>query len=72
VTSPGDWVQGDPHARVEPAPAAPDRSGPASNDEPEALDLLALAGSSFYKRIIPLGLGAVAVAAAIVWFIVRR
>jgi hypothetical protein len=41
-------------------------------DEPEALDLLALAGGSVYKRAIPLGIGAVVVAAVIVWFVARR
>ena len=41
-------------------------------DEPEALDLLALAGGSVYKRLIPLGVGAVVVAAVIVWFVARR
>jgi hypothetical protein len=43
-----------------------------SADEPEPLDLLALAGGSAYKRLIPLGIGAAAVAAAIVWFVARR
>jgi hypothetical protein len=46
----------------------PDKSA----DEPEALDLLALAGGSVYKRLIPLGIGVAAVAAAIVWFVARR
>jgi hypothetical protein len=41
-------------------------------DEPEALDLLALAGGSVYKRAIPLGIGAVVVAAVVVWFVARR
>jgi hypothetical protein len=41
-------------------------------EEPEALDLLALAGGSVYKRVIPLGIGAVVVAAVVVWFVARR
>jgi carbon monoxide dehydrogenase subunit G len=41
-------------------------------EEPEALDLLALAGGSVYKRAIPLGIGVVVVAAVIVWFVARR
>lgn len=41
-------------------------------DEPAALDLLALAGGSIYKRALPLGIGAVVVAAVIVWFVARR
>jgi len=44
----------------------------SAGDEPEALDLLALAGGSVYKRAIPLGIGAVVVAAVIVWFVARR
>jgi uncharacterized protein len=43
-----------------------------AGDEPEALDLLALAGGSVYKRAVPLGIGAVVVAAVIVWFVARR
>jgi carbon monoxide dehydrogenase subunit G len=41
-------------------------------DEPEALDLLALAGGSVYKRLIPVGIGVAVVAAVIVWFVARR
>jgi carbon monoxide dehydrogenase subunit G len=46
--------------------------GPAARHEPEALDLLALAGGSVYKRAIPVGIGVVVVAAVIVWFVARR
>jgi carbon monoxide dehydrogenase subunit G len=42
------------------------------DEEPEALDLLALARGSVYKRAIPLGIGAVVVAAVVVWFVARR
>jgi carbon monoxide dehydrogenase subunit G len=45
---------------------------PAQDAEPAALDLLELAGGSVYKRMIPLGVGAVVVAAVIVWFVARR
>jgi carbon monoxide dehydrogenase subunit G len=48
----------------------PDRF--SAGDEPEALDLLALAGGSVYKRVIPLGIGAAVVAAVVVWFVARR
>jgi carbon monoxide dehydrogenase subunit G len=42
------------------------------SEEPEALDLLAVAGGSIYKRVIPVAVGAVVVAAAvIVWFVAR-
>ena len=41
-------------------------------EDPEALDLLALAGGSVYRRAIPLGIGVVVVAAVIVWFVARR
>ncbi|MEU4619347.1 SRPBCC family protein [Actinoplanes sp. NPDC023801] len=42
------------------------------SEEPEALDLLAVAGGSIYKRVIPVAVGAAAIAAAvIVWFVAR-
>jgi carbon monoxide dehydrogenase subunit G len=44
----------------------------SSDDEPEALDLLAVAGGSIYKRMIPLAVGVVAVGAVIVWLVSRR
>lgn len=50
-------------------------SGPVpekTTDEPAPLDLMALAGGSVYKRIVPLGIGVAAVAAVIIWFIARR
>jgi hypothetical protein len=47
-------------------------SDPRPDDEPEALDLLGLAGASVYKRLIPLGIGVAVVAAVIVWVVVRR
>jgi hypothetical protein len=51
-----------------PSGRVPDKAA----DEPEALDLLALAGGSVYKRLIPVGIGVAAVAAVIVWFVARR
>jgi carbon monoxide dehydrogenase subunit G len=42
------------------------------SEEPEALDLLAVAGGSIYKRVVPVAVGAAVVAAAvIVWFVAR-
>jgi carbon monoxide dehydrogenase subunit G len=40
--------------------------------EPEALDLMQLAGGSIYKRLIPVVVGVVAVGAVIAWLIARR
>ncbi|MET0494076.1 MAG: SRPBCC domain-containing protein [Actinoplanes sp.] len=50
-------------------------SGPVpgkATAEPEPLDLMALAGGSVYKRIVPLGIGVAAVAVVIIWFVARR
>ncbi|BEL08177.1 hypothetical protein Q0Z83_063680 [Actinoplanes sichuanensis] len=68
-------------AAVSPAPAAADAAAGSSaapsaertlqTAEPEAIDLLAVAGSSIYKRVIPVAIGAVVVAAVIVWFVAR-
>lgn len=38
----------------------------------EALDLLAVAGGSIYKRLVPVAVGVVAVGAVIVWLVSRR
>jgi carbon monoxide dehydrogenase subunit G len=62
---------------VQPAPVAPAPADTSAfdlrpDDEPEALDLLGLAGGSVYKRLIPLGIGVAVVAAVIVWVVVRR
>ncbi|WP_433795081.1 SRPBCC family protein [Actinoplanes sp. CA-252034] len=66
-----------------PVSAAPSSAAPASgapvsatertlqSEEPEAIDLLAVAGSSLYKRIVPVAVGAVVAAAVIVWFVAR-
>ncbi|MCM4082136.1 SRPBCC domain-containing protein [Paractinoplanes hotanensis] len=40
--------------------------------EPEALDLLAVAGSSVYKRLIPLGVVVAVIIAVIAWLLGRR
>ncbi len=53
-----------------PVAAASVSSGPVA-PEPEPLDLLAVAGNSIYKRLIPVAVGAAAVAVAI-WLIARR
>ncbi|WP_229071165.1 SRPBCC family protein [Actinoplanes sp. DH11] len=39
--------------------------------EPEALDLLEVAGTSIYKRAVPVVVGVAVVAAVVVWFAVR-
>ncbi|MBB4750285.1 putative membrane protein [Actinoplanes lobatus] len=39
--------------------------------EPEALDLLAVAGGSVYKRLIPVGIGVAVLAAVVIWFVAR-
>ncbi|WP_236048956.1 SRPBCC family protein [Paractinoplanes ovalisporus] len=44
---------------------------PLATEEPEPLDLLAVAGSSIYKRAIPVAIGAVVVVGVIVWFVAR-
>ena len=69
AAEPGTTTKDDGVASGE-AVAVPERF--SAGDEPEALDLLALAGGSVYKRVIPLGIGAVVVAAVIVWFVARR
>jgi carbon monoxide dehydrogenase subunit G len=43
-----------------------------ADDEPEALDLLAVAGGSIYKRLVPVAIGVVAVGAVIAWLVSRR
>lgn len=40
--------------------------------EPEALDLMSLAGSSVYKRVIPLAAGVAVLIAVIIWLISRH
>jgi carbon monoxide dehydrogenase subunit G len=44
----------------------------AAGAEPEALDLLAVAGGSVYKRLIPLGVVLAAIIAVIAWLLGRR
>ncbi|MEH1163755.1 SRPBCC domain-containing protein [Micromonospora sp. CPCC 205539] len=46
------------------------RAEPAA--EPEALDLLTIAGGSIVKRLLPVAVGVVAVGAVIVWLVARR
>jgi carbon monoxide dehydrogenase subunit G len=57
------------------APAIAPATAPAvalATDEPEALDLLGIAGGSIYKRLLPLAAGVVVVGAVIAWFVARR
>ncbi|RAO01633.1 Translation initiation factor IF-2 [Micromonospora saelicesensis] len=69
---------------VEPSPVAPSPAGPsvvgpsgdavrvAPTAEPEALDLLSIAGGSVTKRLVPVLVGLVAVGAVIAWLVARR
>jgi carbon monoxide dehydrogenase subunit G len=52
------------------APAA--RYSGLNAEEPEPIDLLSVAGRSIYKRLIPVGVVVVVVAAVIAWLIGRR
>lgn len=51
-------------------PSTTARGGPAA--EPEALDLLSIAGGSITKRLVPVLVGIVVVGAVIVWLVARR
>ncbi|MGC4862343.1 SRPBCC domain-containing protein [Micromonospora sp. DT41] len=51
-------------------PAVDGRTAPAA--EPEALDLLSLAGGSITKRLVPAVVGLVVVGAVIAWLVARR
>jgi carbon monoxide dehydrogenase subunit G len=51
-------------------PAPADSLSPV--DEPEALDLLSLAGSSIYKRVVPIAVAVVVIGAVIAWLVARR
>jgi carbon monoxide dehydrogenase subunit G len=53
-----------------PALRAPARELDTAEAEP--LDLLSVAGSSVYKRLVPLAIGAVVVLGVLAWLIVRR
>jgi carbon monoxide dehydrogenase subunit G len=54
-------------------PAGSDRTTRAGvTEEPEPLDLLAVAGGSIYKRVLPLAVGVVVVGVVIAWVIARR
>ncbi|MCG5441538.1 SRPBCC family protein [Micromonospora sp. NIE79] len=64
---------------VEPSPVAPspvevstDAARVAPTAEPEALDLLSIAGGSVTKRLVPVLVGLVAVGAVIAWLVARR
>ncbi|MCY1138239.1 SRPBCC domain-containing protein [Actinoplanes sp. Pm04-4] len=52
-------------------PPAPTKVAVAAG-EPEALDLLAVAGSSVYKRLLPLGVVVAVIVAVIAWLVGRR
>ncbi|MFI6244323.1 SRPBCC family protein [Micromonospora sp. NPDC050795] len=64
---------------VAPSGVAPSDVGPsgdavrvAPTAEPEALDLLSIAGGSVTKRLVPVVVGLVAVGAVIAWLVARR
>lgn len=76
TTTEPDGATAPPATATPPAPttrsAMPRSSAPAEPDaEPEALDLLAVAGGSLYKRLVPVAVGVVVVG-VIVWFVARR
>jgi carbon monoxide dehydrogenase subunit G len=52
------------------APAPVAKSAPV--EEPEALDLLSLAGGSIYKRVVPLAVAVIVIGAVIAWLVARR
>jgi len=53
-----------------PAPAIRALTPPA--EEPEALDLLGIAGGSIYKRVIPVAVALVVVGVVVAWLVARR
>ncbi|MGW3606864.1 SRPBCC family protein [Micromonospora sp. NPDC005161] len=64
---------------VEPPPLEPSAAEPSTRTlratpaaEPEALDLLSIAGGSITKRLVPVLVGLVAVGAVIAWLVARR
>ncbi|WCN79177.1 SRPBCC family protein [Micromonospora sp. LH3U1] len=64
---------------AEPAPVSPSPVEPSADvtrvtpaAEPEALDLLSIAGGSITKRLVPVVVGLVAVGAVIAWLVARR
>jgi carbon monoxide dehydrogenase subunit G len=69
---PVDQVAPVPAASDHAAPGAAPVARPVAIDEPEPLDLLSVAGSSVYKRAIPVVVGLVVIGAVIAWAIGRR
>ncbi|RLP92032.1 carbon monoxide dehydrogenase, partial [Micromonospora sp. CV4] len=59
---------------TEAVPAGPAATGTRTTPdaEPEALDLLSIAGGSITKRLVPVIVGLVAVGAVIAWLVARR
>ncbi|MFG1866944.1 SRPBCC family protein [Micromonospora arborensis] len=69
----------EPEPEPEPEPVEPSPIAPAAGAtrgtrvaEPEALDLLSIAGGSITKRLVPVVVGLVAVGAVIAWLVARR
>ena len=64
-----------PPASTSPAgstPAAPTRRTFQASPEPEALDLLGLAGGAAFKRLVPAAIGGAAVLAVVIFIVTRR
>ena len=59
-------------APVAAAAANPARGAFQATSEPEALDLLELAGSAAFKRLVPMVIAGAAVVAAVIFFLTRR
>ena len=56
----------------QPAPAPAIRALTPPAEEPEALDLLGIAGGSIYKRVIPVAVALVVVGVVVAWLVARR
>ncbi|GIE99349.1 SRPBCC family protein [Paractinoplanes rishiriensis] len=64
-------VQQPPAPTVPATPAAGAQAPAAGPEEPAPLDLMGIAGSSIYKRAIPVAVGVVVAGAVIAWLVVR-
>jgi carbon monoxide dehydrogenase subunit G len=62
----------EPTATIAPVTAPPARRDFHNTAEPEALDLLDLAGGAAFKRLLPMAIAGAAVVAAVIFFLTRR
>jgi carbon monoxide dehydrogenase subunit G len=62
----------EPAATIAPVTAPPARRDFHNTAEPEALDLLDLAGGAAFKRLLPMAIAGAAVVAAVIFFLTRR